>query len=120
MTTVLMLYLYVVAGKFFTAGSGLSVAAMAAWGLGYFVVWQERYEKEGRAKLNKFIWLPYVAAFFILGNTLIPTKEQLAWIIGGSVAVSIASTEEAKQLPENVLGAVNSFLKQMHEDEVNE
>ena len=119
MTTALMLYLYMVVGNIIEVGGFISVISAIAWGVASGISWVEKADEVFKLT-RKLRWVPYVALLFIIANALLPTKEQLAWIIGGSVAVSIASTEEAKQLPENVLGAVNSFLKQMQEDEGNE
>jgi len=61
------------------------------------------------------LYVIFFACFSVI-NSAIPSKEEAAWIIGGSFAFDIAQTDEAQKLPDNVLRAVNNFL----EDSVKE
>ena len=51
----------------------------------------------------------------ILLQSMYPEKEDLTYIIGGATALTsaqyVAGSEEAKQLPDNVLKAANKFLE---------
>ena len=55
-------------------------------------------------------------------SSLSPNEEQIKYIIGGYFALETASAvsemEEAKRLPDNVLGAVNSFLEEIKDENV--
>lgn len=52
--------------------------------------------------------------FVIVLNALVPSESKLKLIIGGAIAGSILTSDEAKKLPDNVLGAVNTFLEEFN------
>lgn len=47
----------------------------------------------------------------ILLTSAVPSKEEIAWIVGGGVTLNVAMSEEGRQIPDNVLSAANSFLE---------
>lgn len=60
---------------------------------------------------------PFAIASFVLLilSSLYPSKKDLAVIFGGTALVSVASSEEAKKLPDNILKAANAFLEGVYE-----
>jgi len=69
-------------------------------------------------KRLKIIGYPTIALMFL--GCLVPNSKDLQWIIGGSVAYSIATTDEAKKLPDNLLKSMNIFLENTFEQKDNE
>ena len=63
----------------------------------------------------KLLVYPCVALTIL--SSFYPSKSDLAWIAGGTAAASIASSDEAKELPDNLLKAANAFLAGLNEDE---
>lgn len=54
-------------------------------------------------------WIPVV---FIILNLLIPSRDDLKYIIGGAAIVSLADVKGVEELPENLVKAANEFLKE--------
>ena len=115
-----LIYVYIVLSKLsFLAGILLlfgGAFTLAAW------VLAGGMHSEGDSDLLRLLVhhrRPQIYTILLLLMLLcaVPDKEEVAWIIGGGVAYNIASTEEAQQLPDNVLGALNTFLEQGQEDE---
>jgi len=53
-------------------------------------------------------------SILLLSSALIvayPSKEDLKYIIGGAALLNIAQTDEAQQLPKNILDTTNNFLE---------
>lgn len=127
METALLIYLYITVGKALVTVShflwvGLVIYALALCTMGLssnfgtdryeFVSDDLTSESEIYLSLRKHLKNAVVTfGVLVLCNSLYPDKEELAWIIGGAAAVSVATTEEAKKLPDNVLRAANTFLE---------
>lgn len=65
-------------------------------------------------------WLKSVCLWFCVTSILVvffPDREDVALIFGGAALVSVAQTEEAQKLPENVLKAANKFLDEVEVEE---
>lgn len=59
------------------------------------------------------IWSLFVIVF----ASAVPSKNELAFIVGGGVALHAIQTEEVQALPTNVLNALNRFLEQVGTEE---
>ena len=63
-------------------------------------------------------WIGIFIAFAVLMNVVVPSKDDMKYIIGGSVlwntTTSVLDSDEAKKLPSNVLKAANTFLEEVN------
>lgn len=84
----------------------------------------DTYDKEEKAtrmlyfkSVLKRMWIP---AVFIVLVTLVPTRDDLKYIIGGAVVVGAASAASdikgMQELPENLVNAANAFLSGVAEE----
>ena len=114
METAFYIYLYLTLSKvivLFEAAIALFIAISAAYCVAYSISLMDDEEipsaiKGAYTKLAKviiFVCLPIYLLF--------PDKEDIAYIFGGTALISIAQTEEAQKLPDNILEAVNVFLE---------
>ena len=46
---------------------------------------------------------------------LVPSKSDMGFILGGWAVYEVASMDEAKELPENLINAANTFLESVSE-----
>lgn len=58
-------------------------------------------------------------SFILVLSLIVPSKQGMLWIIGGGAAYNIATSEEAKKLPDSVLKALNMFLEDIQEEEAS-
>lgn len=112
MSTALAIYLYL------TLSNLVGVALIfSAFGAAIFIaIWIVACDRENGEDVEK--WCArhikkVLATVIILGvlNVMIPSRSDLAWIIGGSAAYTTLTSDEAARLPDNVLKAANSFLE---------
>lgn len=125
METALLIYLYITVGNILHGITPVVSVALAAYASAFILVGavtgggrETKYngdltdESKVWLFLRKYLKNAIVTfGVLVLCNSLYPDKEELAWIIGGATAVSIATTEEAKKLPDNVFRAANTFLE---------
>lgn len=71
-----------------------------------------------RETFNKFLKKPlkWVLPICIAIILIVPSKEDMYFILGGSALIAVGKTEEAKKLPDNVLKAANTFLEKLQEN----
>jgi len=117
MSTALLIYLYVLFGNL----RGLAIFFIAL--CLFFVLFSPMLfvfiddEEEALITIKKiakklFYWVAIPSIMLI---ALYPNKEDLILIVGGTALISVAQTEEAQKLPENVLKAANAFLEGVYE-----
>ena len=53
----------------------------------------------------------------LLVQSFYPSKESIAYIIGGATVWNVAKMEEVQELPENLVNAANTFLKGVAKEE---
>lgn len=77
--------------------------------------------KDYYAKLLKLLMKSmYMFAICLLIFAFIPKTSSLYKIIGiGSVLEYVNNNEEAKQLPDNAIKAINYYLEQIHKEDAN-
>lgn len=117
----LYIYLYLVVSHLAITGLLSSVFFSVATGMISAFQWDKVYPSDienntqdykiFRKTFGYFTKSCIITVIFLLVTCLIPTKEEIAWIVGGSVAYNLSQTEEAQKLPENTLKALNSFLE---------
>ena len=75
------------------------------------------YGKRISAMFKPFIFFMIIC---VLVSVLVPSKDDLKFIIGGGLAWkgidAAKDIEGINELPENLVGAVNHFLKEIQED----
>ena len=54
-----------------------------------------------------------IIGFMVLFTVLVPSKEDMKIIIGGSVAYQLTEIEGVENLPKNLVGAANRFLEEI-------
>ena len=68
--------------------------------------------------ITKNKWIGIFISFAILMNVVVPSKDDMKYIIGGSVlwntTTSVLDSDEAKKLPNNVLKAANTLLEEFN------
>lgn len=120
MSYAILLYLYtVLTGLSYLAASIIFLLAIAS---AFFIaLLATDYEKNNikvQEAFNKVFkkplkWLLPICIAIVL---LVPTKDELYFIVGGSALITVGTTEEAKKLPDNVLKAANTFLEKLQEN----
>ena len=110
MSEVILIWLYLSFGNFLTAVlvvTGLIGAVSAI--LAPIVIDLNGKLSSFHEKTLKTTLVSFTVVLSI--NCFYPSKEDLAWIIGGSVAINVAQMEEAQELPQNLIDAANKFLE---------
>lgn len=69
-----------------------------------------RKEKEARL-LRARNWIIGLFAFAAIGLVILPTKTDMAIIVGGKLTIDIARSDTAKEIGNEVLAAVRAQLK---------
>lgn len=115
----LLIYLYTVLEKF-SVLAGVTIFALLAGILITAIVTEYGEEADKIKELFFRRWVFYTLAVCLALLVLTPSKKDVAWIIGGGVAYNVATTDEAKKLPDNVLGALNRFIESAEEHEADE
>ena len=68
--------------------------------------------------ITKNTWMCIFISFAILMNVVVPSKDDMKDIIGGSVlwntTTSVLDSGEAKKLPSNILKAANTLLEEFN------
>lgn len=125
MIEAIWIWLYLSLEKVIEAGGILSLILIFIFFLCWVSYIEERdkdKKEQGQTSSIRYIKLSSASlVFFIILDAFYPTKEDLAWIIGGAVAWNGATlaleSQGAKQLPENVINAMNYFLESIQEEE---
>lgn len=128
MTEALLIYMYLAIGSIITqavvAGLFVTILFPAAFIMsGIESDWGATGEKPGSygcGAYRAFFWLKSVSkrasltivAIWLLA-AIYPSKSDVAYIVGGAALISVATTEEAKKLPDNVLRAANRLLEEV-------
>lgn len=81
-------------------------------------VCEDFYKSHTVPWFKRLIYILVIPGFIL--TILVPSKEDIAWIVGGGITLNIAQSEEARQLPDNVLNAANQFLESIKESEEDE
>lgn len=116
MSTAFWIWLYLVVGKLASPGPIVLLCCLAAMA-GFCIFMHLSIDEPSNAEkifsssvhIGKKVGV--VIVVLILINLLYPTKNDLALIFGGSLALDLAQTEEAQKIPENTLKAINTFLE---------
>lgn len=105
--TLLQLYLISILPRFspMFIGFGLCLSIASAMWISFSIA-------ESLVPIRKLKTIIAVPIILLLFGIAIPSEKQLMFIAGGYFATN---NEEAKKLPENVLKAVNNFLKNIQE-----
>lgn len=111
------IWLYITLSKL-----GAPVVLATWWSLlvSTFFIWAIAHGEGYKPRmLVKFLFFSYLFLGFAVHLTAlaVPGKEEMAYIIGGGVALKISQTEEAQKLPENTLKALNRFLENIATEE---
>lgn len=82
----------------------------------------EMFAKDNFSKVKSIIKKTVIyVAIVIVFCSMYPKKDEVMLIVGGAVAVEggkwLVSNEEAKEIPNNVMKAVNHFLETVTEEE---
>ncbi|WP_294063682.1 hypothetical protein [uncultured Fusobacterium sp.] len=79
-----------------------------------------RDEKEKELAKKHLKKITPILAVLILSITLLPSTKSCYRIIGlGTVIEYIKNSDEAKQLPDNALKAINYYLKEIPKEDAN-
>jgi len=81
------------------------------------VVVDER-EDSNLVKYSKLIMKKVVPVMIIsvVAKTVLPSKDDLKYIIGGATIYGITQVDGVEKLPKNVVDAMNKFLEDLKED----
>lgn len=82
----------------------------------------EMFVKDNFSKVKSIVKKAVIyVAIAVVFCSMYPEKDELMLIVGGAVAVEggkwLVSNEEAKEIPNNVMKAVNHFLETVTEEE---
>ena len=119
MNTAIYIYLYIVFGNIVNASVSIAISGFVMACLYHFFACEIA---EGEDKLLPHIKLHafFIKSFFvitILLSAFYPTKDDLKFIIGWYVVSEATEIKGVKELPENIVSAINTFLENIDSTE---
>lgn len=96
-----------VAGVMLLVGLVAGIAAIIAATEGVDIRWSKKW----------FITWFSVIGVLLAVRVIIPSKSDLAWIIGGGTVLKLSQNEEVQQLPANLARIVNDFIETAEEEQ---
>ncbi len=119
MNEAILIWLYISISDAITSAVVVSFVALVASGFSILTFWVNEDDTATAtmwAKRAAIVWVS-----FLFMSSFIPSKEDIKYIIGGAAvwnsAEYLASSEEAKQIPDNILKAMNSFLEETQKED---
>ncbi len=128
MNEAIIIWLYLSLNGVFKIAALISTLVLAVATIFYAINWcclnidedkdAEKYLEAVKTKKHYLFILPI---FVLMVNQMIPSKDELKYIIGGAAVWNagkmVIENDEAKRLPNNVLEAANSLLDRIKEED---
>jgi len=116
-----LIYLYLTLGNVVVWICIFAIAYALVMFFGLFLVYLDKYADDDHKSLYRKCLYPKTFLFFLLLVCMYPSKNDLMFIVGGSVAInglqSASEIEGIKELPENLVNAANYFLTEVTKEE---